>query len=128
MNALTRVALATTLVFLAACGGSSDAGGGVTNPGGGGGGGITPTPPASTNAVTVSDDKFSPNAITVSPGTTVTWTWASDAALHNVTFNDGTASTTQGAGTTFSRTFGTAGTFNYVCTLHAGMTGSVVVK
>jgi plastocyanin len=117
-------------VFLAAtaCGG----GGGTTspttgNPGGTPGGTPSPTP-VPQNSVTVSDDVFTPANVQVSVGTTVTWTWASDARDHNVTFGDGTSSGNRAAGATFSKTFPTAGTFTYSCTLHGGMNGSVVVK
>ena len=69
-------------LFLAVtgCGGDSgtyDGGGG----GGGGGGGAGPT------SVTVSDNVFTPASIQVSPGATVTWTWADAYGVaHNVTF------------------------------------------
>ena len=88
----------------------------------------TPSAPTLTNAVGVGDDVFSPASIQVSPGTTVTWKWTSTAAQHNVSFGDGVASATLGANASYSRTFSTAGTFSYVCTLHPGMTGSVLVK
>jgi len=42
---------------------------------------------------------------------------------------DGVASSQlQGTGASYSRTFNTAGTFSYTCTLHGGMNGSVLVK
>ena len=71
---------------------------------------------------------FTPANIQVSPGTTVTWTWSSDAITHNVTFTDGAKSGDQGANATYSRTFAATGTFNYSCTIHPGMSGSVLVK
>jgi plastocyanin len=117
-------------IAVGGCGGAS-ASTSPTNTTGGGpttGSPSTPATPTLTNAVGVSDDFFSPSSIQVSPGTTVTWTWASTAALHNVTFGDGVASATVGANATYSRTFATAGTFSYLCTLHGGMTGSVLVK
>jgi plastocyanin len=120
------------LVVAAGCGGGGDsssiAGVGTGTPTGG-----TPAPtggttaPTSTNAVSISDNQFTPSAILVSVGTTVTWTWATGASTHNVTFADGTVSGDHSSGT-FARTFTTAGTFNYLCTLHAGMTGSVTVQ
>lgn len=92
-----------------------------TNPGGGGGLGSTST------SISVADNYFSPAATTVPVGSTVTWTW-NGARSHNVTFDDGTASGTQATGT-FDRTFNTAGTYNYHCTIHgAAMSGSVTVK
>jgi plastocyanin len=75
----------------------------------------------------VTNNVFTASAVQVAAGTTVTWTWSSQASDHNVTFADGVASPTQAANSTFRRTFATAGTFNYQCTLHPGMTGKVVV-
>ncbi len=47
---------------------------------------------------------------------------------HNVTFDDGPASPTQEVGS-FSRTFATAATYNYHCTVHPTfMTGTVRVE
>jgi len=88
----------------------------------------TANPPAS-NTVTVNNNFFSPASITVTPGTTVAWQWASGAVDHNVTFDDGEHSPTQSSGT-FARTFSTAGTFPYHCTIHGslGMTGTVTVS
>ena len=87
----------------------------------------TPPTPVSTDKVTVSDNQFSPANIQVSPGTTVTWTWAPNAADHNVSFADGATSGNKSSGT-FTRTFSSGGTFPYSCTLHPGMSGSVTVK
>jgi plastocyanin len=100
----------------AACGSDS------TGPGG------TPVQgtPVQTNQVSVQNDVFSPPNIQVAVGTTVTWTWNSGGNLHNVTFAD-TSSGNLGSGT-FTRTFNTAGTFAFHCTLHPGMTGSVLVQ
>jgi len=80
-----------------------------------------------TNAVSVSDNNFTPRNIQIAVGTTVTWTWESGATTHNVTFSDG-GSGDRGANATFSKTFNSLGTFNYDCTLHGGMSGSVLVK
>jgi plastocyanin len=122
--------LVVAILAVAACGGGgSDSPttpgntGGNNNPGGNPGGA-----PSSTNAVTVANNNFSPANVQVSVGTTVTWTWSQDAITHNVTFVDGTQSGDKGAGSTFSRTFSTAGTFNYSCTIHPGMNGSVLVQ
>jgi plastocyanin len=51
------------------------------------------------------------------------------SATHNVTFSgagapSGIPNTSSG---TVRRTFNTAGTFDYSCTLHAGMVGTVIV-
>ena len=111
---------------VAGCGGDSPTDGG--NGGGGGGGG-----PTVTTMATVSNDFFNPASIQVSPGATVTWTWAGGSSIgHNVTFADNaiTSSSNQnqtiGNYTTAMPT--TAGTYTYQCTNHAGMDGSVLVQ
>ncbi len=78
---------------------------------------------------------FVPDTLTVSKGTTVTWT-NDDSTLHTVTSgsaesgNSGTEfdSSYLAAGKTFQHQFGTAGTFDYYCTLHPWMKGKVVVS
>ncbi len=105
------VVAAAALIAAVACGSDS------TSPSG---------PPVQTNQISIGDDFFSPPNIQVAVGTPVTWTWNSGGDLHNVTFSD-TASGDRGTGT-FTRTFNTAGTFAFHCTLHSGMTGSVLVQ
>jgi len=84
------------------------------------------------NAVDVKDNSFSPGSVSVAAGTTVTWTWKG-SATHNVTWVGGSpaASATQSSGT-YQRTFATAGTFEYYCTIHgtptSGMRGSITVQ
>ena len=73
---------------------------------------------------------FTPAAVTISTGEKVTFKWV--GGFHDVTFADGVSSGAPGgvAGTTYSRTFTTAGTFSYVCTVHesTGMKGTVTVQ
>lgn len=131
MRLRLHLVLIPAVVTLAACGGGDS-----TSPSGTSSTPTTPTTPTTpsntaptqTNAVSVGDNFFSPSAIQVSPGTTVTWTWPSGTSTHNVTFSDGTTSGDKSAGSVFTRTFNSAGTFTYVCTLHGGMNGSVLVK
>jgi plastocyanin len=121
---------ATALVVAASCGGGGT-GYATTGPTGGTTGGTQTggsTGAVQTNAISVNNDFFAPITAQVAVGSTVTWTWASGASAHNVTFNDGPASGDKTSGDTYSRTFSTAGTFNYRCTLHGGMTGSVIVQ
>ena len=84
--------------------------------------------PQSSNAVTIDDFAFAPASITVPVGSTVTWT-NKDEEPHNVVSNDGTTFHSPGMGTggTYSFTFPTAGTFDYVCGIHPMMHGTVVV-
>ncbi|MEW5916808.1 MAG: Ig-like domain-containing protein [Gemmatimonadota bacterium] len=93
---------------------------------------ITITPPSTQADVTVSDNFFQASSVTVvrdqSAGALVRWTWTGQNS-HNVTFDAGAPnSATQTTGT-FSRTFTTAGSFTYFCTVHGrGMSGTVVVQ
>jgi plastocyanin len=82
---------------------------------------------AATVAVSVGDDFFSPESLSIASGDTVVWTNNGDddhtATATNNAFNSGSL----GPGDTFSRTFNTAGTFDYICAFHDGMTGTVTV-
>lgn len=78
--------------------------------------------------VQVGDNFFSPSSITVATGTDVTWQWQG-ALVHNVTFGvGGPSDIPDRASGSVQRTFNTSGTFNYVCTNHPGMNGSVTVN
>jgi plastocyanin len=113
--------------------------------GGGGGGGsysAPPPPPPPANTVMVGStgaymdqNIFSPVTLTVSAGTTVTWSWATSG--HTV--DSGTSCTSDGgfssggvqsAGFTMTHQFMTPGTYHYYCTTHCGlgMTGTIVVQ
>jgi plastocyanin len=127
------------LVFvLASCGGSSGGteppppptGGNQPGPGGGTGPSVT---------VTVSNNAYTPDQVTVTRGATVTWQWDSctggdphgggqTCTSHSVTFDDGGASASLRSEGSFSRAFPTAGTFTYHCSAHATMTGRVIAQ
>ena len=83
-----------------------------------------------TGAVTAGNatQTFTPPSIDIADGGTVTWTFG--ALTHNVTF-DGTAGAPSNIATITNsmvpRTFSTPGTFNYNCTVHPGMSGTVIV-
>jgi len=92
----------------------------------------TTTPPPTTqtqaNAVTIQNLAFSPATLTVSVGTTVTWT-NKDSTTHTVTSNTGLFdSGFLNNGATFSFTFNTKGTFEYHCSIHTTMHGTVTVQ
>ena len=79
------------------------------------------------NQVFMQNTAFNPQSITVAVNSTVTWT-NKDNMTHNVTSDSGWfVSGNIAPGATYSHQFTTAGTYNYQCTIHAGMTGSVVV-
>jgi plastocyanin len=78
--------------------------------------------------VKIDNFTFAPQRIVVQPGTTVTWTNADDAP-HTVVsttklFKSSALDTTD----KFSFTFATPGTYEYFCSLHPHMTGTVVVE
>jgi plastocyanin len=79
-------------------------------------------------------DAFSPVFATVSAGDTVRWnfTGGSDGQGHNVRFTPVVTGAPADINVfktgTASRVFATRGTFNYVCDVHPGMNGSVIVQ
>jgi plastocyanin len=83
-------------------------------------------PAATTAAVSVRNDVFTPREVTIRKGGPVTWTWRSDEKPHNVS-GPGFAGATISTGT-YRRTFTKAGVFRYVRTLHSNMKGSVSVR
>lgn len=98
----------------------------------------TPSVTFTTTAVNVTtvevraNSTFFPTAVTISAGGDVEWEWQGTTLAHNVTFAGSAAGTptnipdrTSGS---ITRTFTTAGTFNYTCTNHAGMNGTVTVN
>jgi len=121
---------AGALWLACACSGStspySGPAGGSAGSGGYGGSGAGG---GSANAVTVSNNFYSPVSTTVAVGTTVTWTWSSAGTAHTVTMDTGSVSSgTQSSGT-YTLTFTVAGTYNYHCAVHgAGMYGTIVVN
>jgi plastocyanin len=83
-------------------------------------------PVATTEVQLPKSYRFQPEAITIPVGATVTWT-NDDNFTHNVTF-EGSEPMAMSPGATTSRTFDTAGTFPYLCTLHPqDMQGTVEV-
>jgi plastocyanin len=114
--------------LLAACGGSG-APSTPTMPGGGGGGtgqeAITITIPSSDG---YGESSFSPGSVTIAVGRTVTWE-NKDSIAHTTTSNTaGLWNGQMGPTGTFSRTFTAAGTFDYRCTIHPGMSGSITAQ
>ena len=97
-----------------------------------------PGPPAGTSAtgspaavggdaVSIDNFAFAPTTLTVRAGSTVTWT-NHDEEPHTVAAADGSFhSPGMGTGATYSHTFPTPGKFDYVCSIHPSMHGTVVV-
>jgi plastocyanin len=82
-----------------------------------------------TTHVDIAGFAFCPAVVTVGVGTEVTWA-NTDLSPHTVTFDgpdDRSDSDVLSQGQSWSRIFDRAGTYQYSCRLHAGMTGTVVV-
>ena len=84
-------------------------------------------PKPSGNQVSLQFLSFHPGTLTVSVGTTVTWTDKDWIVTHDVIGN-GWASGTLSRGGTFSHTFTEAGTYDYRCSHHSWMKGRIVVR
>jgi amicyanin len=86
----------------------------------------SPAPQGGT-AVAITDFKFNPATLTVPVGSTVTWT-NQDEEPHTIAAKDGSFHSpgmdTHG---TYNFTFTTPGSYDYICSIHPFMTGTVVV-
>jgi amicyanin len=81
-----------------------------------------------THAVTIDDPAFSPAALTITAGDTVTWT-NNDTMIHTATSTTGAFDSGDlDPGDAFSFTFTTPGTYDYMCMPHPFMTGQIVVQ
>lgn len=80
------------------------------------------------HAIEIVDFAFSPPSLTISIGDTVTWTNA-DSVVHTATSTSGAFDSGDLAqGASYSLTFTAAGTYDYLCTPHPSMTGTIVVE
>ena len=82
---------------------------------------------AATRTVTLQGIAFHPGRVTIHPGDRVLWRWRDGGIRHNVTSRRFKSSGTRSSGS-YGVTFRRAGTFAYRCTLHPGMSGTVVVR
>ena len=136
--ALLLAVLALGLV--AGCGDDDDdGGGGAAEPDGAArrhrrrGGHRWRRPRRSTAAVGMEGIQFDPDSVTVKAGGTVKWT-NNESVPHDVTKEDGpgpdfsSGKGNMNQGDTYEQTFKTAGTVNYVCTVHPNMKGTVEVQ
>jgi amicyanin len=92
-------------------------------------GSSTPAPatPVGPNAVNIDNFKFVPQSLTVPVGTTVTWT-NQDEEPHTIAAKDGSFhSPALDSRQTFSYAFQAPGSYDYICSIHPFMTGTVVV-
>lgn len=97
------------VVVLAACGGDDDDDDAASSDAG---------------VVIVDDNVFEPKTITVGVGDTVTWRFEGGSA-HNVNGDDFESELMKEG--TFEHTFEDAGEYDYDCTVHPGMSGTVEV-
>ena len=140
MKKLLVLLIACLALTVAACGDDDDDDGGD-------GAGTTTTEQTDTGAAPPADEgggggkavtvdipaiEFDPADVTVKAGTTITWT-NSDDLPHTVTKEGGpgpdfdSGELAPGSGE-FEQTFDEAGTVDYVCTIHPGQAGTVVVE
>ncbi|MHB8466454.1 MAG: cupredoxin domain-containing protein [Acidimicrobiales bacterium] len=98
--------------------------------GGGGGGGAASVARPAPDTVRAANFAFTPDALTVHVGTTVTWVIDQPDAPHNVVSLSGPTSFNSGAPVgrgTFRFAFTQVGTYVYDCEVHPSMKGTIVV-
>lgn len=132
MNKITRMAIVSiaAIMVLAACGDddattttaapatTTTAGSATTEP--------TDIPGEAAD-VAIAGFAFVPQNLTVAAGDTVRWTNA-DPTTHTVTAAGGEFNSSVSTGATFEHTFETAGEFDYFCSIHGTMTGTITVE
>jgi plastocyanin len=132
LSLLPLLALAATVpALMLACGDDDD-----DDDGGNGGAsaGASATRPSSGGEdarVTVSDNRFEPSSVTITPNHEVIWEW-SGSNPHSIvgTFDGEQVQSPRLTGSgTFVFSFSKAGTFSYQCGVHgASMTGKVEIE
>jgi amicyanin len=79
-------------------------------------------------AITIDNFTFNPQKLTVKAGTTVTWTNMDDIPHAIAAVSKQFKSKTLDTDDAYSFTFTTPGSYEYFCSLHPHMTGTVVVE
>ena len=85
------------------------------------------TSSVSANTILIKNFAFDPASITVKVGSTVRWV-NQDSVPHRIVFADGADSTVLAGMQSWSRKFDQAGTYDYACTIHPTMLGTVIVE
>ena len=80
------------------------------------------------NTVGIDNFTFNPQRLTVKAGSTVTWTNKDDIPHAIAAVNKEFKSKALDTGDGYSFTFATPGTYEYFCSLHPHMTGTIVVE
>jgi plastocyanin len=124
----TLLAAAAAGALLAGCGGGSDNNATAASPTSTGSS-SHPSASSSSDAVTISNFKFSPGTVTVKSGTRVNVT-NNDSTAHTATSNDGSSFDTGDIdpGSSKTITVSKPGTYAYHCTIHSFMHGTLVVR
>jgi plastocyanin len=84
-------------------------------------------PRASAVSVTIGDFFFKPKVVTISVGQSITWTNEGKVKVGHTVTGNGFDSGILKTGATYTHRFSAAGTFDYVCTIHPNMRGTVTV-
>ncbi|MBI1863582.1 cupredoxin family copper-binding protein [Candidatus Microgenomates bacterium] len=78
--------------------------------------------------IKIKDSTFNPFKLTIKKGTSITWK-NYDSMPHTVTASDKSFdSGSMAKDKTFTHTFTTVGTYDYVCTFHSNMKAQVIVQ
>jgi plastocyanin len=82
---------------------------------------------ASSHSVVLRHNRFSPPKTVVHRGDAVTWLWRDGKTQHNVVSNSFHGLVNPKSSGSFTKRFTRSGSYSYFCTIHAGMTGTIVV-
>ncbi len=92
------------------------------------GGGAPASASAAAASVAIQDYYFSPKKVTIDTGESVKWTNKGKVPEGHTATGDSFDSGVLKKGQSYTHKFTKAGSFDYICTLHPNMTGTVVVK
>ncbi len=128
IRSVQMVLFAVAVAALGAGCGSSNSSGSSSNPASPSSSASTGTPVSIVQGATrLTTTAYSPNPLTISRGTSVTFT-NNDSITHTATasgtFDTGAIS----PGSSQTVTLQSAGTVTYRCTIHPGMTGTIIVQ
>jgi plastocyanin len=132
MHRFSRIAIgAIAVVALSACGGGNSGTGGAPTGAASQPAGAAPCEPSTatgTVAAAMKDFAFDPTSITAKVGDVITWT-NNGAVGHTATVDDQPTCDTKtvGAGKTGSLVFNVAGTYNFHCSIHSSMKGTITI-
>jgi amicyanin len=91
----------------------------------------TQAPAGGSNPIAIKNFAFNPSTLTIKTGTTVTWT-NQDGAPHQIASDPGAPvafkSESLANGASYQFTFIQTGTYDYHCTIHPAMKGTIIVQ